>query len=206
MKVLGTLFRVPFFFAMASRSTLFGVAFPARTGREAILQTALEIIVNQGWDAFSMRELGRKLGVRASSLYNHFTDRKAIEEALAIHASNRLLLAMKAASNGLCSDARIHALALSYLDFASQNQALYQLIAVKYSRDCVNGEQGTLWQLLVEAMGGQNMDEAIAFWSLLHGYASLEAAGMFGASGGRSGLERSLSALLSGLARKQNII
>ncbi len=187
------------------------MSFPPKTDSEAILRAALEIIETEGWAALSMRELARRLGLRASSLYHHFPDRNAIELALGAKAASSLLLALKSASTGLKSKAKIHALAIAYADFAKQNRALYDLIASVPSSTATDPEGKALWNLLLDAVAELTRDKddiaAVAsLWAFLHGYVALEAAGKFGPSGARGGFERGLSALLTGLSKKQNIL
>jgi len=187
------------------------MSFPSKTDREAILRTALEIVETQGWSALSMRELARKLGLRASSLYHHFSDRNAIENALGAKASISLLLALKSASAGQKGKARIQSLSTAYVDFATHNQVLYHLIAGVPTSSDTHPDGKALWNLLLDAVGALTGDKddtsaVVALWAFLHGYVTLEAAGKFGSSGAEGGLERGLSALLTGLAKKQNIL
>lgn len=175
------------------------MSFPPKTDREAILSAALAIVESQGWAALSMRELGRRLGVRPSSLYHHFSDRNALEEALGAKVSIRLRLELEAASKGQKGRRRVQMLASAYVNFARQNQALYPLIVGLRLNTETHPEGIALWNDLVDA---NDNAAAVALWSFLHGYVVLEAAGKFG----RVEFERGLSALLRGLAEKENIL
>ena len=46
---------------------------------------------------------------------------------------------------------------------------------------------------------------AVAFWSFLHGFVSLERSGLFGLSGAQGGLEVGLEALLIGLPNVERL-
>lgn len=50
--------------------------------RERILAEALSLFAHSGYGGASMRELARRVGIRESSLYNHFTGKAAILEAI----------------------------------------------------------------------------------------------------------------------------
>jgi AcrR family transcriptional regulator len=50
--------------------------------RQRILDAALELFARQGYAATSVRELARAVGLRESSLYNHFAGKEAILHAL----------------------------------------------------------------------------------------------------------------------------
>jgi AcrR family transcriptional regulator len=54
----------------------------ALSTRERILAEALQLFAESGYGGASMRELARRVGVRESSLYNHFAGKAAILEAI----------------------------------------------------------------------------------------------------------------------------
>ncbi|AWL99555.1 TetR/AcrR family transcriptional regulator [Bradyrhizobium amphicarpaeae] len=54
----------------------------APTTRERILTEALNLFAQSGYGGASMRELARRVGIRESSLYNHFAGKAAILEAI----------------------------------------------------------------------------------------------------------------------------
>jgi AcrR family transcriptional regulator len=54
----------------------------APTTRQRILDEALNLFAQSGYGGASMRELARRVGVRESSLYNHFSGKAAILEAI----------------------------------------------------------------------------------------------------------------------------
>lgn len=47
-----------------------------------IAQVARELLEEEGLDALSMRNIGARLGIRAASLYEHFADKRAVENAI----------------------------------------------------------------------------------------------------------------------------
>jgi AcrR family transcriptional regulator len=52
--------------------------------REAAIAKALEIIDRDGVEAFSIRNLGKELGVNGASLYHHFKDKEEILEGVRV--------------------------------------------------------------------------------------------------------------------------
>ena len=54
----------------------------APTTRDRILAEALDLFAQSGYGGASMRELARRVGIRESSLYNHFPGKAAILEAI----------------------------------------------------------------------------------------------------------------------------
>ena len=50
--------------------------------KRRILDQALELFAARGYDAVSMGDIGRAVGIKAPSLYNHFPGKQAIFEAI----------------------------------------------------------------------------------------------------------------------------
>ena len=55
---------------------------PETTTRERILDVALDLFARHGFAGTSVRQLARAVGLRESSLYNHFAGKEAIYHAL----------------------------------------------------------------------------------------------------------------------------
>jgi AcrR family transcriptional regulator len=55
---------------------------PEPSSRERILEASLDLFSSRGFDGTSMREIAAAVGMRASSLYNHFSGKEAILSAL----------------------------------------------------------------------------------------------------------------------------
>ena len=58
--------------------------------RQALIETAIEMLGERGAEAFSMAEASRRLGVAASAPYRHFADRDALLAAVALRAADLL--------------------------------------------------------------------------------------------------------------------
>lgn len=50
--------------------------------RERVIETALRVMDTEGLDAVTMRRIGRELGVKAMSLYNHVEDKEDILDGI----------------------------------------------------------------------------------------------------------------------------
>ena len=50
--------------------------------RERILLAALELFSRRGYDAVSVRDIARAVGIKESSLYNHFVNKQAIFDSI----------------------------------------------------------------------------------------------------------------------------
>ena len=52
------------------------------TTKEKITETALELFSRRGYDGVSVRDIARAVGIRESSLYNHFESKRAIFDGI----------------------------------------------------------------------------------------------------------------------------
>jgi len=50
--------------------------------KERIIETALELFSQRGYDGVSVREIARAVGIRESSIYNHFENKRAIFDGI----------------------------------------------------------------------------------------------------------------------------
>lgn len=55
------------------------------TTKEKIAETALELFSRRGYDGVSVRDIARAVGIRESSIYNHFESKRAIFDAIVDH-------------------------------------------------------------------------------------------------------------------------
>lgn len=180
---------------------------PAKTSRAEILDNALRLLEDEGLSALSMRTLADRVGVRASSLYRHYSSRDGLEQAMADQGFRLLTADLERAVRGHAPGAAMREAARAYMAFAHDRPGLYDLMLAPRAPDTGGpGPEKDLWNLALKVVGevmGQEDDTAaaVAFWSFLHGYAGLERAGQFGLSGPRGALERGVEALIAGLQR-----
>jgi len=52
------------------------------TTKERIFEASVNLFSQKGFDAVSMREIGREVGIRESSIYNHYKNKEAILDAI----------------------------------------------------------------------------------------------------------------------------
>ncbi|NJK46461.1 MAG: TetR/AcrR family transcriptional regulator [Pleurocapsa sp. SU_196_0] len=173
--------------------------FPAKTTPDAILEIAHEMLDENDSDTFSMRALAERLGIKAPSLYRHYADRAALETALVARGSTQLRDRLEAMGASAPEAALLDA-ATAYVEFARDNPALYELMMRPQAS---SGAPKELWNTvlrLTSAVSGRDDDTpaAVALWSFLHGYVSLQRGGAFGTSGPRGAFEKGIQALITG--------
>ena len=197
--------------------TVHFVVYPAKLSRPAITAAALQIVDTEGVSALGMRSVAEALGVRPASLYKYCGDLLGMQSMLAEAAAAELLQRGReavgtlgdATGASLSAAEAIEALAQVYLGFAAERPARYALLSLDTSRSALGPRQPVaarkaLWEFLLEIVGvltgnPDDTDGAVSLWSFLHGFATLRAAGLFGASGPRGGLARGVQALITGL-------
>ena len=183
---------------------------PIKITKGQILDKAVALLNEYGPDALSMRELAKNLGVRAPSLYRYYPDKIALERE-AVESGNRLLLTQLQKACRHAEKPGIYlAVAIAYRRFARAKPHLYALMMERRLVVPPTSESGkALWKFvldLVHDVSGHfdGTAYAVALWSFLHGFVSLERAGQFGASGPLNGFELGIEALAAGFQGKRN--
>jgi AcrR family transcriptional regulator len=188
------------------------MAYPKLLSSADILKTAVRLLEQDEADGLSLRAVALALGVKAPSLYRYFPDKEALEVAVAEEIWNVMLGEFRAASAITDPGTRFRRTAEAYLRFARERFSLYTFVVQNgLSRTYGSKASKAVWNLLLEAasrVSGQPDDTAaaVAVWSFLHGYATLEHAGAFGASGPKGGLERGVEAFLSNFRSRAQLI
>lgn len=179
--------------------------YPAKLSAEQIMDAAQHILEAQGVEALTMRSLAQALGVRPSSLYRHYESRELLLRTLGDRAALTLKDHLQHAAADLPPRAALENAAQAYLTYARTHPHLYALLLSK--GDDLTPEQlaysagKQLWNTFLSIIGKvsghpDDTDHAVAYWTFLHGFASLERSGTFGKSGPRGGLEVGLNAII----------
>jgi len=151
------------------------------TRRQQIVEAARRLLEEQGPTALSMRNVAAEIGIRAPSLYEHVTDKRALESAIIADALNEQATAQSTFLASYQGDDPLMGMAMNYRDWALAHPHLYRLI---YSRDLdrdelavAEAEQHAARPLRSLTRGDVPASRAI--WSFAHGMVSLELADRF---------------------------
>lgn len=205
------------------------MVYPSKLSRESVVGAALSLIREQGAEALGMRAVALRLSVRPASLYKHVIDLAGLQALLAEHAAAELLAAIDVALARAPRSAAVESqkmpmlfMANEYLRFAREQPALYAMLTTQgglLSSVPSEAEPGAavaqaiphtaraalskrLMQVVGELTGSpDDAEAAVALWAFLHGFVSLERAGMFGASSPKGGFTRGVRAMAAGLRR-----
>lgn len=164
-----------------------GMPHPSRITREAVIAAARALLEEEGPEALAMREVARRLGVRAPSLYGYVDGRDGLIRLLIARGLDELGEALVAATPADASAVdRVHAIADGYIDFAFRCPRLFTLALGpcpdEHVVDAVHGETASapLMEAVALLTGEETrLNVAQSLWSLVHGYVTLELAGQF---------------------------
>src|SRR3954465_6489784 len=86
--------------------------------REKILAAGRELLLKEGFDAFSMRKLAAKVNYTATAIYTHFPDKEALLGELAEHEFIRFRRAFDRTSKIGDPIKRLRKMGLTFVEFA----------------------------------------------------------------------------------------
>jgi AcrR family transcriptional regulator len=160
--------------------------------REALLQTALELLAERGTEGFTLRECARRLGVSATAAAHHFGDVNGLFAAIATRGFQALATSLKdevaaADAKGASACARLQEICEGYLVFAHDNPDLYRITFGKLikrddpdmSAASLAAHRGFVAQVaLARGLPGDCESQEIkrlstVAWAALHGLATL---------------------------------
>ena len=164
----------------------------------------MALLAQQGLHGISIRSIAGVLGLVPNALYRYYTNREALESALAAEVAARLHVVLAAACEGKKAEESIRSLASAYMQFAKEHQLLYEALLVPRPAtgdDAVAPEQ--LWRFVVgevRRVSGERrkQEAAVSLWAVLHGMAALQSAGAFNPEKPRSSLGFALTAWMKG--------
>lgn len=155
--------------------------------KEKIVAAARELAGEIGMQQVNFQNLADKLAISYPSLYNHFKNMGAVKKAMTAQLIAELNERLRRVLVGKSMAQAIKIYAVEYEQFASENQAVYEvLINVPKTQD----------ELLIDAMHETNdifiqilenyelnaverTNKSREFRSLIHGYISLRSLGYF---------------------------
>jgi AcrR family transcriptional regulator len=177
--------------------------YPSRINATSVLDAARALLEERGPEGVTMRELARRLGVQAPSLYFHVESRDDVLLLLTRAGLEELGDQLEAAAAGDGGAARLHRLAGAYAGFASDNPRLFALVF----GPCPAGQAPDPMAerasaALLTAVGsavppGEVLPLAQALWSLVHGYSTLSLAGQFRMGDPRAAMHAAIDLLVT---------
>jgi AcrR family transcriptional regulator len=154
-----------------------------------ILDAALQIVKEEGWQALSMRKIADVIEYTAPIIYEYYANKEAILLELARKGYLILAKDLRAAhEQHNLPDKQLEAMWLAYWNFAFDNKQLYQVMFGVTTSCCCDEinklEESVMpWDLFTDVIGKvmhiDNPDSDIictkyyTFWSVVHGLVSI---------------------------------
>lgn len=186
---------------------MFDMVYTKKIDREAMVENARALLESGGPTAVSMRRLAEMIGVRVSSLYNHFADKADLMRAVAGEGLVELAAVLTRARTqaGEASQGQILAMAQDYRLWGLEHPQLYQMLFV--ARPLASQPDplemnvaAPMIATVAEIVGPENAIAATqAAWSFVHGFVMLELAGQMRRGIPVEGFMLGLEALVRGL-------
>ena len=190
-----------------SRCTVFCMPYPSKTDRQTILSAAVKELAHGGIRDLSLRNIAASLDLAPNAIYRYFSDRRALEAALANEAARQLELALRRAAEGYEPVTAIREMSSAYIKFARDNRHLYEVMMSLHAPGHDATFHQSLWTFTVEQVqriaGSDRAAQAsVALWAFLHGAVALEAAQVLGEIKPASGLEFGFEAWLMAVSTR----
>jgi AcrR family transcriptional regulator len=145
-------------------------------------------------DGLSMREIAKAVGVSHTAAYRHFTDKRALLDAVAVQGFEELRQACQSAAESACDNARarLKACGSAYVRFALTSPRLlaHMFIALSDTQAsaALMGAGAQLFEVLCRCVAeGQERgvfrsadarQQSHACWAMVHGLSTLLGAGL----------------------------
>lgn len=156
--------------------------------RTSILQAAWKIVLDEGWQALSIRRIADAIEYSVPVIYDHFANKEAILLEFTKQGFGMLSDEMtKAKKRSPDPEKQIEAMAYSYWEFAFDQTAYYQVMYGLGMPSCdtvnkvpeVSTFTGLVLQPIKDLIASGNHPDADpilklhTFWSMLHGLTSI---------------------------------
>jgi len=179
--------------------------------RTALLNEGLALLDHEGIESVTIRAVARNAGVAHSAPANHFPSRSAMLTAIAAMIFAELADMSVAAVTGMDDqpEQAIQALADTWFQFSFDHPNRYQLLwqrqLVRHEDPGLEREMNRVYSTLLSILQRNQIDrrvdaetDAIAIWSMIHGYISMRLDGnLVAANDSVSNLPRNKAILLS---------
>jgi AcrR family transcriptional regulator len=183
--------------------------------QRAILDAAGSILLEDGYEHFTMRKLAGRCGYTAPTIYNHFGDKTGLIDAVLEEVFCELVVLLQRVQRAADPLDRLRAQFDAFVDFSLRNPTHYRLLTMPRedtSEPPPSGEQARALleeplQALAES-GRLRVDDTSSvqqsFWALLHGLISLQT-NRPDYEWSESLVDTSLEAMIDGLVRHEHV-
>ena len=177
--------------------------------QRAILDASEALLLENGYEAFTMRRLADRCGYTTPTIYHYFGDKLGVIDALVEERLRRLLARLRRVRREDDPVATVKALAKAFVHFGLQNPIHYQLLTVPRPANSPPPTAAVEAREFFEApivtlaeagrLGAHTVEETKqCLWVLLHGIISMQTARP-DEGWSKTLLETSLDSMMTGL-------
>lgn len=186
--------------------------YPAQIDRDTAIDAARDLIEAEGIENLSLAKLAAGLGIKAPSLYHHFSGKAELLQGVNLRTSQALVAALRQAVDETAGQEprdQFRAMASAYRAFAFGHPVTFVMafsaLAPEDRPDPALLEQLALpLQASMASLVGEDtsLGALRGLWALVHGFAILELNGQFQRGGDlEQTLTAAVDAYITGLAR-----
>ncbi len=155
--------------------------------RDSVIQTAVNIVEQNGMSGFSMHTLAGELGIKTASLYKHVSGLDDVITEVGCYALRLLEKEVESAIGDQHGDDAVMALAFAYRKYAHSHSELYKTILnmQKMDNETLMKDAAILAEIVVKVLDDFDLTwEEKSHWqrilrSFMHGFIAHEEAGYF---------------------------
>lgn len=146
--------------------------------RSKIIQSALSIAANEGWDSVSTRKVARKVGYSTTAIYHYFGSKSALLEAIQQDGFKEMRNQFERIKDRISDPAQqLLAISLFHFDFAIRQpfhyQVMFNLEGVKVGGTDHHTDQiksGDIVRSILADLSKENSEELfLNWWAIVHG-------------------------------------
>lgn len=161
---------------------------PRTVTLDRVLDVALTLCDEVGWDHVTLAAVAGQLGIRIPSLYNHVNGLPGLQQQMTLWGVRQLGEGMRRAAVGVAGDEAIERVAAAYRAFAEAHPGLYRATLRAPAPDDLELQAAaqdildvTFAVLAHYRLGSQDLLHTVRILrSLMHGFVDLETSGGFG--------------------------
>jgi AcrR family transcriptional regulator len=160
--------------------------------RDQILDATRDLLVEEGLQGITMREVAVRVGISPTAIYRHYADKNALLEAAVLEGRRCLVRYFQRALVGKTPRERLHLTGKNYLRFALAHPKEYQVLFMAWDQLPLDlpeaGRHTPTFRFLLDRVEDcvharllpaktDVLDVAMLCWSVCHGLASLYLSG-----------------------------
>lgn len=180
--------------------------YPRQITLDALVETAAQMVEQDGLERLSLARLAQALGVKAPSLYKHVQNKSALIRAVNNRTAQGLVEHVRQIATVSDPMARLTIVARTYRSFALEHPTLYSLAfttadpALTWDADAAEQSVLPLQAIMADLVGEDAAHLALrGLMALVHGFAMLQIHGQLRREGSiDAAFEASVAAFLAG--------